>query len=98
MPAYRDTARTTRFDCATVVEVLLDADSSVADARLLKSSGHAQLDQARVDAALRLKFSPARKGGKAVRVWVCIPFGSKLNWRCWGHSAQSPAHLTRLPY
>ena len=67
-------ARTAGIEGQAVVEALVDVDGSVADARILKSSGNTSLDQAAVDAALRSKFSPAKQRDKAVRVWVSIPF------------------------
>jgi|WetSurMetagenome_2_1015567.scaffolds.fasta_scaffold89929_2 periplasmic protein TonB len=73
-PTYPDMARTAGIEGQAVVEALVDVDGSVADARILKPSGNASLDQAAVDAALRAKFSPAKQRDKAVRVWVSIPF------------------------
>jgi TonB family protein len=74
VPTYPDMARTAGIEGQAVVEALVDVDGSVADARILKPSGNASLDQAAVDAALRAKFNPARQRDKAVRVWVSIPF------------------------
>jgi periplasmic protein TonB len=74
VPTYPDMARTAGIEGTAVVEALVDVDGSVADARILKPSGNASLDQAAVDAAMRSKFSPARQRDKAVRVWVSIPF------------------------
>jgi protein TonB len=74
VPTYPDMARTAGIEGQAVVEALVDVDGSVADARILKPSGNASLDQAAVDAAMRSKFSPAMQRDKAVRVWVSIPF------------------------
>jgi periplasmic protein TonB len=74
VPTYPDMARTAGIEGQAVVEALVDVDGSVADARILKPSGNASLDQAAVDAAMRAKFSPAKQRDKAVRVWVSIPF------------------------
>jgi protein TonB len=74
VPTYPDMARTAGIEGQAVVEALVDIDGSVADARILKPSGNASLDQAAVDAAMRAKFSPAKQRDKAVRVWVSIPF------------------------
>ena len=79
VPAYPDMARTAGIEGTAVVEALVDVDGSVADARILKPSGNASLDQAAVDAAMRSKFSPARQRDKAVRVWVSIPFRFTLH-------------------
>lgn len=79
VPTYPDMARTAGIEGQAVVEALVDVDGSVADARILKPSGNASLDQAAVDAAMRSKFSPAKQRDKAVRVWVSIPFRFTLN-------------------
>lgn len=79
VPAYPDMARTAGIEGQTVVEALVDVDGSVADARILKPSGNASLDQAAVDAAMRSKFSPAKQRDMAVRVWVSIPFRFTLH-------------------
>jgi protein TonB len=79
VPAYPDMARNAGIEGQAVVEALVDTNGLVADARILKPSGNASLDQAAVDAALRSKFSPARQRDKAVRVWVSIPFRFTLN-------------------
>lgn len=74
VPIYPDMARTAGIEGSAVVEALVDVDGSVADARILKPSGNASLDQAAVDAAMRAKFKPAMQRDKPVRVWVSIPF------------------------
>jgi|OpeIllAssembly_1097287.scaffolds.fasta_scaffold473534_2 protein TonB len=74
VPVYPDMARTAGIEGQAVVEALVDVDGSVADARILKPSGTASLDQAAIDAAMRSKFSPAMQRDKPVRVWVSIPF------------------------
>jgi periplasmic protein TonB len=74
VPTYPDMARTAGIEGSAVVEALVDVDGSVADARILKPSGNASLDQAAIDAAMKAKFSPAKQRDKAVRVWVSIPF------------------------
>ena len=74
VPTYPDMARTAGIEGQAVVEALVDVDGSVADARILKPSGNASLDQAAVDAAMRAKFTPAKQRDKPVRVWVSIPF------------------------
>jgi periplasmic protein TonB len=74
VPTYPDMARTAGIEGSAVVEALVDVDGTVADARILKPSGNASLDQAAVDAAMRSTFTPAKQRDKAVRVWVSIPF------------------------
>jgi protein TonB len=74
VPTYPDSVRLAGIEGQAVVDALVDTLGSVADARILKPSGNASLDQSAVDAAMRSKFSPAKHRGKAVRVWVSIPF------------------------
>jgi TonB family protein len=50
--------------------VLVDAEGRVRDAVLQLTSGHAAFDGAARAAALRLRFSPARRDGEIVPVWV----------------------------
>jgi protein TonB len=74
VPAYPESARAAGIEGVTIVEVLIDTNGSVADARISKSSGDASLDQAAVDAALGSSWTPASRGGKHVRVWVIQPY------------------------
>jgi TonB family protein len=74
VPTYPDVARTAGIEGQAVVEALADIDGSVAQARILKPSGNAALDSSAVDAASRSTFTPAKQRGKAVQVWVSIPF------------------------
>jgi protein TonB len=71
---YPSSARAAGIRGHAVVEALVDADGTVADTRVLKSSGSAILDQAAMDAARRAKFSPAQFQGEPARVWVSIPY------------------------
>jgi len=79
VPTYPDMARSAGIEGQTVVEALVGTDGTVSDARVLKSSGNASLDQAAVEAAMRSTFTPARQRDKAVRVWVSIPFRFTLS-------------------
>jgi protein TonB len=79
VPVYPEMARTAGIEGQAVVEALVDVDGSVADARILKPSGNASLDQAAVDAAMKATFKPAKQRDKEVRVWVSIPFRFTLS-------------------
>jgi len=50
--------------------VLVDVEGGVRDAVLHLTSGHAAFDEAARAAVLRLRFSPARRDGEIVPVWV----------------------------
>ncbi|MCX6844548.1 MAG: energy transducer TonB [candidate division WOR-3 bacterium] len=71
---YPEVARMARKEGLVVVEALVDVDGSVADARILRSSGNESLDQAAVAATRKAKFSPARGHGEAERMWITIPY------------------------
>jgi TonB family protein len=74
MPTYPDMARTAGIEGQVEVELLVDVNGSVADARIVKPSGNFSLDKAGLDAALRAKFAPGREKRRPVRVRVCVPF------------------------
>jgi len=74
VPEYPDMARTAGIEGQAIVEALIDVSGSVADARILKSSGNMSLDKAGLEAALRAKFIPGQQGGRRVPVRLTIPF------------------------
>jgi len=78
MPEYPTLARELHQEGRAYVLVLLDHDGSVMQTRLAKSSGYELLDQAAQDGAKKFRFSPARQGDHAVRVWVSIPVDFRL--------------------
>ncbi|MGH7577119.1 MAG: energy transducer TonB [Longimicrobiales bacterium] len=53
----------------------IDVDGTVLNTRLNESSGHDQLDQAALEVAEVMQFSPAWNRDKKVQVWVSIPIG-----------------------
>jgi protein TonB len=56
-----------------VVWLRLDEEGRVIDTQLKRTSGHAALDRAAEDVALRARFSPAYNRDLRVRVWVELP-------------------------
>ena len=79
VPVYPEAVRTAGIEGSAVVEALLDLDGSVMDARVLKSSGNQQLDEAAIEAAKIAKFTPAKQRDKPVRVWISIPYRFTLH-------------------
>jgi len=77
-PQYPELARRAGIEGTTVIKALVDIDGSVMNAKVLKSSGNPQLDEAAIIAARKSKFTPAKQRDKPVRVWVSIPFYFKL--------------------
>ena len=62
----------------SMMAFLVGSDGTVREARLLKSSGHAILDQA-AEAALRLcRFRPTLKDGQPVAAWQPVQYAWAL--------------------
>jgi len=72
-PKYPELARKAGIEGNAVVKALVDIDGSIADVKILKSSGNQMLDQSALIAARNAKFTPAKQRDKYVRVWVSIP-------------------------
>jgi len=77
-PAYPAEALQARMSGVSTMAFLVGSDGAVREARLLKSSGHAILDQA-AQAALRLcRFAPAVKNGQPVAAWRPVQYAWAL--------------------
>jgi protein TonB len=73
-PAYPPEAAAARMSGVSMMAFLVGSDGIVRDARLLKSSGYAILDQA-AEAALKLcRFKPALKNGHTVAAWQPVQY------------------------
>jgi protein TonB len=72
-PEYPDLARRAGIEGTTVVKALVDVDGSIAEVKILQTSGNQMLDQAALAAAKEAQFSPAKQRDRYVRVWVSIP-------------------------
>jgi TonB family protein len=64
-PLYTDQAREKRVEGEVVLEVTFDADGQLRVHRVVRSLGHG-LDEAAVDAAEKIEFTPARRNGQPV--------------------------------
>jgi len=62
-----------------LVRVLVNEQGRVDKVEVQKSSGFPRLDNAARDAAMRAQFKPYLEGGRAVPVWVVVPFSFKLD-------------------
>jgi protein TonB len=77
-PVYPDEALQARMSGVSMMAFLVGSDGTVREARLLKSSGHAILDQA-AEAALRLcRFKPTLKDGEPVAAWRPVQYAWAL--------------------
>lgn len=77
-PVYPQEALQARMSGVSMMAFLVGSDGAVREARLLKSSGYAILDQA-AEAALRLcRFKPALKNGHTVAAWQPVQYAWSL--------------------
>jgi TonB family protein len=78
-PEYPDHCRVLGIEGIATINLLLNLDGSIMDARVARSSGNAELDSAAVRAGRRCEFTPALGNRQQpVRVWVAVPFSFKL--------------------
>ena len=56
-----------------LVKVRVNELGGVDSAVVVESSGHAAFDSAAVRGARKLRFIPAKKGGKRIEVWAQVP-------------------------
>lgn len=55
------------------VHFFIDAEGRVRDTRLNESSGHAELDQAAIEVASVIRFTPALNRDEPTPVWISLP-------------------------
>jgi TonB family protein len=73
-PEYPEIAKRAGAEGKVYLQLLVDVDGRVMRVEIAKSSGNPVLDEAAVEAAKQVLFTPAiAPGGKAVRVWVMYP-------------------------
>ncbi|MBD3284721.1 TonB family protein [candidate division WOR-3 bacterium] len=77
-PRYPEEAREKGQEGTAIVQALVDTDGTIAETKLIKSSGYEILDNKGLDAAREWTFTPAEHEGKSVKVWVAIPFNFNL--------------------
>jgi len=65
-PVYPKGARQRGEQGAVVLEIQVDAEGAVTEAKVAVSSGFAELDEAAVRAAAKAKFRPAKSGNESV--------------------------------
>lgn len=81
LPVYPSAAARRRRQGTVTVSLNIDANGHVSAASVHRSSGHADLDAAAVDAARRWTFRPAYRAGTAVAITVLKPFRFVLERR-----------------
>jgi D-alanyl-D-alanine endopeptidase (penicillin-binding protein 7) len=73
-PMYPQADLTAGHEGTVTVSFLVDTDGTVADSRLLRSSGFSGLDKAAQTALFKCRFSPALKDGRPVRAWAPVQY------------------------
>lgn len=76
-PEYPPEALAAREEGRVVLRLTLDAEGQLTDAVIAESAGP-HLDGVALAAARRLRFSPARRGGKAIRARILHAFEFRL--------------------
>ncbi len=77
-PAYPPVSRRLREQGTVLLDVLIRADGSVGESRLKRSSGHARLDEAALEAVRRWRYQPARRGTEPIPFWYVQPIEFRL--------------------
>jgi TonB family protein len=77
-PKYPREASSKGIEGTVWTQVWIDAAGTVTKAAVTKSDAKV-FDQPAIDAAMKWKFKPARKGGKPIAVSVTVPFRFKLS-------------------
>lgn len=77
MPKYPEDAMRDNLEGIVYLNVWITAEGTVKKAEVLKSDA-AVLNQAAIDAVRQWEFTPAKKDGKPIAVWVTIPFKFRL--------------------
>jgi len=77
-PDYPKGARQRGEQGAVVLEIYVNVEGTVREARIVVSSGFAELDEAAVRAVEKAKFCPAKSGGKSVASIARLKLDFKL--------------------
>lgn len=78
-PDYPRLAKQAGLEGTVHIQVLVDKEGNVREARVARSSGTASLDDAAVEAGKLCKFKPGIQNGQPVAVWVGFKYDFKLN-------------------
>jgi D-alanyl-D-alanine endopeptidase (penicillin-binding protein 7) len=77
-PTYPQADIAAEHEGTVTMNFLVDTDGTVADSRLLRSSGFSGLDTAAQTALRQCRFSPALRHGQPVRSWTGVQYVWKL--------------------
>lgn len=77
-PAYPRQSRRSGEQGMVVIAVQIDIDGTALQARILRSSGHARLDDSARKTILNWRFVPGKKAGVPQKMWANIPINFVL--------------------
>jgi protein TonB len=77
-PRYPDAARREGVEGVVLVKALVQPDGGIGAVEVERSSGHAVLDQAAVQAIRDWRFRPAERNGARVEAWVVVSIHFKI--------------------
>ena len=78
-PRYPDSARRRGVEGTVIIKAYVTEQGRVEQIQIEQSAGHADLDEAAVEAVGRWRFEPARRGRQPIAIWVSIPVRFMLN-------------------
>lgn len=76
-PHYPEQARKKGIEGTVYVKMLVSEKGVVKNAQVIQSDAEI-LNKASIDAAMKWRFTPGAKNGKAVSTWIVLPFKFKL--------------------
>lgn len=77
-PAYPPLSRRMGEEGKVVLRVHVESDGRPSQIEIRTSSGSPRLDQAALEAVVRWRFVPAKRGDEAVAAWVLVPITFNL--------------------
>lgn len=77
-PLYPRVARKRNYQGTVMLDVRVTVDGQVAQVRIAESSGYAILDRSAVKSVKGWRFTPARRGGRPIEMWVQVPVRYEL--------------------
>ena len=78
-PAYPKRARKRGYEGTVLLQVLVNRQGRVDELRVDRTSGHAMLDHAALNAVGKWYFEPGRQGTRKIDMWVKVPVTFKLD-------------------
>lgn len=75
---YPQRAVRRHWEGTVVLGILVDEHGAVAEISVARSSGHALLDRNALSQVKSWRFAPARRGGRAIAMWVKVPVHYQL--------------------